>query len=136
NLLQRMVEEFGLDGVESLWTEVSDSTVESVSDPSVPRAPGSRPHRYCHSLQPARHLVGRDAILDSLKGWLTARSAEQPNVIAVVAAGGMGKTALVERFLREFPADIGLFVWSMYEQPAADRLFDSLRAYFGLERLQ
>ena len=55
---------------------------------------------FCHALQPAQHFRGRAAKLQELKDWV--QSPVTPDrVLSVVAAGGTGKTALVNKALRE-----------------------------------
>ena len=53
---------------------------------------------FCHALQPAQHFRGREAKLQNLKGWLQSRVTAD-RVISVVAGGGTGKTALVNKAL-------------------------------------
>lgn len=102
---------------------------------------------FCHALQPARHFRGRMANLELLTNWLQS-PATPHRVVSLVAAGGTGKTALVERVLREatFSGRAGLFVWSFYEEPNTDAFLraaclyftDAKEAHMGgmLERLQ
>ena len=102
---------------------------------------------FCHALQPAQHFRGREAKLQELKDWL--QSPVTPDrVISVVAAGGTGKTALVNKALHEATLSdrAGVFVWSFYEDPHTDAFLRAAYAYFTgkedappggmLERLQ
>ena len=90
---------------------------------------------FCHALQPAPHFRGREAQLQALKDWL--RSPVTPDrVISVVAAGGVGKTALVNKALHEAKLSerAGVFVWSFYEDPHSDAFLRAAYAYFTGER--
>lgn len=102
---------------------------------------------FCHALQPAQHFRGRATKLQELKDWL--QSPVTPDrVISVVAAGGTGKTALVNKALREARVSdrAGVFVWSFYEDPHTDAFLRAAYTYFTgkedapaggmLERLQ
>jgi hypothetical protein len=102
---------------------------------------------FCHALQPAQHFRGRSAKLDELKDWLQA-PVTPDRVISVVAAGGTGKTALVNEGVHQaaFSGRGGVFVWSFYEDPHTDAFLRAAYAYFTgdkdappsgmLERLQ
>ncbi|MBL9099455.1 MAG: helix-turn-helix domain-containing protein [Myxococcales bacterium] len=66
---------------------------------------------HAHTLARAPHFVGREEVLARLDGW-------GRGVLALVAVGGAGKTAVVERWLArlgEGPRRGGVFVWSFYE---------------------
>jgi tetratricopeptide (TPR) repeat protein len=102
---------------------------------------------FCHALQPAQNFRGRVAKLQELKGWL--QSPVTPDrVISVVAAGGTGKTALVNKALHDAKLSdrAGIFVWSFYEDPRTDACLRAAYTYFTgkedapaggmLERLQ
>jgi hypothetical protein len=53
---------------------------------------------FCHALQPAQHLRGRQAKLQELKGWL--QSPVTPDrVVSVVAAGGFYEDSHSDAFL-------------------------------------
>ncbi len=102
---------------------------------------------FCHALQPAQHFRGRSAKLDELKDWLQA-PVTPDRVISVVAAGGTGKTALVNEAVHQaaFLGRGGVFVWSFYEDPHTDAFLRAAYLYFTgdkdvpasgmLERLQ
>jgi hypothetical protein len=90
---------------------------------------------------------GRQVILQETRQWL--QSAITPDrVISLVAAGGTGKTALVNEALRQtaFSDRGGVFVWSFYEDPNTDAFLRAAHLYFSgeggspagglLERLQ
>lgn len=100
-----------------------------------------------HPLQPARHFHGRDALVDDIITWARAPVAEQ-RIFSIVAAGGTGKTALVEHVLSRLGTDVpaGLLVWSFYEDPKTEEFLRVACHYFTggadspvgarLERLQ
>lgn len=104
-LLDRIAKEFGLSEREIL--------VEGAGAPEG------------HVLQPARHFVGRDAELATLRAW---RDDDRVRVLTVVAPGGTGKTALVRELVRGGSAR----VWSFYESPDADAFIAAVRGYDGL----
>ncbi len=86
---------------------------------------------FGHALQPAQHFRGRAPKLKELKDWL--QSPITPDrVISVVAAGGTGKTALVNEGLHEATLSdrAGVFVWSFYEDPHTDAFLRAAHAYF------
>jgi tetratricopeptide (TPR) repeat protein len=102
---------------------------------------------FCHALQPAQHFRGREGRLDELRNWLET-PVTPDRVVSLVAAGGTGKTALVDRALREAKLSdrAGVFVWSFYEDPDTDKFLRAAFLYFTgredtptggmLERLQ
>jgi class 3 adenylate cyclase len=102
---------------------------------------------FCHALQPAQHFRGREAKLQQLKDWLES-PVTADRVVSVVAAGGTGKTALVDKALHEAKLSdrAGVFVWSFYEDPHTDAFLREAYIYFTgvkdtlsggmLERLQ
>src|SRR5260221_9338886 len=70
-----------------------------------------------YPLQPAPHFAGRQKLLKELSDWATAT--DDPNrVVALVAAGGTGKTALTERIVSRLSRrkPFGVFVLSFYEK--------------------
>lgn len=83
----------------------------------VERPPAAAPaaRRAGHPLPPARHFVGRAALLGELLEWARAE-APAVRVTALVAAGGAGKTSVCGRLLESLPA----FAWSFYEDPRAE----------------
>ncbi len=78
--------------------------------------------RIHHPLQPAPHFQGRAALVDDLVQWWSD-PAHPDRVRALVAAGGTGKTAVVEQVLRRarsLELRGNVFVWSFYEKPDSD----------------
>ncbi|WP_437330555.1 helix-turn-helix domain-containing protein [Sorangium sp. So ce381] len=95
-------------------------------------APAWRP-LHAHTLQRARHFVGRGEILDRLSAWADA-SPPCPRVIALLGVGGAGKTAIAERFLQRLgdaPRPGGVLVWSFYDDPRSEAFLDQAAAYFA-----
>ncbi|HEY2914218.1 MAG TPA: DUF4062 domain-containing protein [Candidatus Angelobacter sp.] len=90
---------------------------------------------FCHALQPAQHFRGREAKLQDLKDWLRA-PVTPDRVVSVVAAGGTGKTALVDKALHETPFSdrAGVFIWSFYEDPDTDKFLRAAYLYFTSEK--
>jgi hypothetical protein len=90
---------------------------------------------FCHALQPAQHFRGREGKLRELKDWLQA-PVTPDRVVSVVAAGGTGKTALVDKALHEATLSdrAGVFVWSFYEDPHTDAFLREAYIYFTGEK--
>jgi hypothetical protein len=94
---------------------------------SAERAPGAAQAappqgevRIVHALQPSPHFHGRDALVVDLRQWI-ADPASPDRVWSLVAAGGTGKTAVVERVVGAMePGEANVLVWSFYESPDAD----------------
>lgn len=89
--------------------------------------------RYEHQLPRARVFVGRSALLERLRAWLD-EPAPSAHVVAIVAMGGAGKTALVERVLAlrgDGPHPAGAFVYSFYDDDRAEAFFERALAYFA-----
>ena len=109
-------------------------------------APKQGEIRIVHALQPAPHFHGRDALVKELTDWV-ADPASPDRVWSLVAAGGTGKTAIVERVVRDMqPGEANVLVWSFYERPDADAFLRECNQLFlgeeegpaggRLERLQ
>ena len=79
--------------------------------------------RVVQAPQPAPHFSGRAALVSRLSTWVDDTAS--PDRI-LVAAGGTGKTAIVEQVLRGLqqrwprPGAGQVLVWSFYEKPDAD----------------
>ncbi|WP_437641401.1 helix-turn-helix domain-containing protein [Sorangium sp. So ce854] len=102
--------------------------------PPAPRrvAPAWRP-LHAHTLQRARHFVGRADVLERLAAWADA-SPPAPRVLALLGVGGAGKTAIAERFLQglgDAPRPGGVLVWSFYDDPRTEAFLDQAAAYFA-----
>lgn len=85
-----------------------------------------------YALQPAPHFTGREKLLARLSEW-TSDSQHANRVFALVAPGGTGKTAIVERVLSSLIdySNAGVFVWSFYENQKSEVFFDQATRYFG-----
>ncbi|XYI03411.1 helix-turn-helix domain-containing protein [Sorangium sp. So ce1128] len=102
--------------------------------PAAPQAgaPAWRP-LHAHTLQRARHFVGRGEVLERLAAWADA-SPPDPRVVALLGVGGAGKTAIAERFLQglgDAPRPGGVLVWSFYDDPRTEAFLDQAAAYFA-----
>lgn len=96
------------------------------------RSDGWRP-RIEHALQPALHFKGRRALLASLEDWL-AEPSPTTRVVSLIAVGGTGKTAIVERLVAGLcRAQLagGLFVWSFYENNRTEEFLHRACEYFA-----
>jgi hypothetical protein len=76
--------------------------------------------RIVHALQPAPYFQGRDELVRDLGAWVSDLTSPD-RVWSLVAAGGTGKTAVVERVVAGMkPGEANVLVWSFYERPDAD----------------
>ncbi len=116
-LIARIGAEFGI-GTEELLLE--QGAVQD-ADPWSPR--------YEHAIQPATHFVGRQRELEQVRRFVRG-DASACRVLAVVAVGGSGKSALVERALQELAHTSAAFVWSFYEDPRVDTFLSAAYRYF------
>ncbi|MFC2140678.1 DUF4062 domain-containing protein [Acidobacteriota bacterium] len=91
-------------------------------------APGNIPtqrtwiFREVHPLQPAPHFRGREDLLKDLQQWWQD-PVHPDRVRSLVAIGGTGKTAVIQRFLQGIREDRlrgSILVWSFYEEPNTD----------------
>ena len=84
------------------------------------RAPTRGEIRIVHALQPAPHFHGRDELVRDLGAWVSDLTSPD-RVWSLVAAGGTGKTAVVEKVIGDMkPGEANVLVWSFYERPDAD----------------
>lgn len=131
-LLARIAEELGL---------ATDELVETIAPPEPPAAadPGAAPVPspllepcLVHVLQPAQCFVGRARELHELRQWL-ASPCDPVRVHAIVAVGGAGKSALVERLLDDLPAVLGrgVLVWSFYDDERPEAFLRAAVRYLG-----
>jgi hypothetical protein len=84
-----------------------------------------------YPLQPAPHFAGREQLLQELTRWATD-PADPNRVVALVAVGGTGKTALAEQVLaslRDYKA-AGVLVWSFNEDPKTEAFLRAACEYF------
>jgi tetratricopeptide (TPR) repeat protein len=76
--------------------------------------------RIVHALQPAPHFQGREELVRDLETWVSDLTSPD-RVWSLVAAGGTGKTAVIERVVAGMrPGEANVLVWSFYERPDAD----------------
>ncbi|UCH93963.1 MAG: DUF4062 domain-containing protein, partial [Candidatus Aminicenantes bacterium] len=78
--------------------------------------------REVHPLQPAPHFRGRQDLLKDLQRWWQD-PVHPDRVCSLVAIGGAGKTAVIQRFLQGIREDQlrgSILVWSFYEEPNTD----------------
>ncbi|WP_437910395.1 helix-turn-helix domain-containing protein [Sorangium sp. So ce327] len=112
--------------------EAGEKAPAGAPAPSQGAAPAWRP-LHAHTLQRARHFVGRAEIVDRLAAWADG-SPPSPRVIALLGVGGAGKTAIAERFLQglgDAPRPGGVLVWSFYDDPRTEAFLDQAAAYFA-----
>ncbi|WP_437971850.1 helix-turn-helix domain-containing protein [Sorangium sp. So ce260] len=142
-ILERLGAELGLAEAELLVGEAGGAPVAApeaedgaaasgAGEAAQGAAPAWRP-LHAHTLQRARHFVGRGEILDRLAAWAGA-SPPSPPVIALLGVGGAGKTAIAERFLQglgDAPRAGGVLVWSFYDDPRTEAFLDQAAAYFA-----
>jgi tetratricopeptide (TPR) repeat protein len=86
------------------------------------RIPIQRVFREVHPLQPAPHFRGRQDLLKDLQHWWQD-PVHPDRVRSLVAIGGTGKTAVIQRFLSDIREDRlrgSILVWSFYEDPDTD----------------
>ncbi|MFC2145882.1 DUF4062 domain-containing protein [Acidobacteriota bacterium] len=111
---------------EDLALKVSTGLSNWAREPKL--APGSVPiqrtwiFREVHPLQPAPHFRGRQDLLKDLQQWWQD-PVHPDRVRPLVAIGGTGKTAVIQRFLqgiREDRLQGSILVWSFYEEPDTD----------------
>ncbi len=125
---------------ENLATKVATSLkdLSPSSDTSVRLTPKSPDFifRIVHPLQPAPHFRGRKQLLDELKQWWHT-PVTPDRVRSLVAIGGTGKTAVVERFLESIkhePLRGNILVWSFYDEPNTDAfLREACIVFTGVE---
>jgi tetratricopeptide (TPR) repeat protein len=129
-------------------TSLSTWRRETISVPGIIPKQRTWVFRVVHPLQPAPHFRGRQNLLKDLQQWW-----EDPvhpdRVRSLVAIGGAGKTAVIERFLNGIQTDKlrgSILVWSFYEEPDTDAFLREACTVFAgeegesaggrLERLQ
>ncbi|UQA60119.1 helix-turn-helix domain-containing protein [Polyangium aurulentum] len=134
-LIERMCEELGL-------TEADLLVEPSAAPPPPPEAPPEAPSPspavprlplHVHTLQRARHFVGRDEVLARLSAWAEAQRPDA-GVIALVGVGGAGKSAVAERFvtgLGDGARRGGVFVWSFYDDTRTEVFLAHAVRYFA-----
>ncbi len=92
--------------------------------------------REVHPLQPAPHFRGRDNLLKDLQRWWND-PVHPDRVRSIVAIGGTGKTAVIERLLKEIKTNKlrgSTLVWSFYEEPNTDAFLQEACIVFAGEK--
>jgi tetratricopeptide (TPR) repeat protein len=128
---------YSIDGYQDIRhmsdAEVAAAILQRLGEPAAPPAP-----RIFTSKLPIVHptLIGREnelAFLD--RAWSDADT----NFVQVIAAGGTGKTALVDKWFRRHLGEAPIFGWSFYSQGAApgrqtssDPFFAEILAWLGI----
>jgi tetratricopeptide (TPR) repeat protein len=87
--------------------------------------------RWVHGGVPLDHFTGREEELSRLDRWAADRDVR---LIGVTAWGGAGKTALVTEWLsrqHQSRPVRGIFGWSFYEDPSAERWANELLEWAG-----
>src|SRR5437763_572771 len=83
---------------------------------------------HVHALPVAPTFIGREGELKALDEFWRHGT----GVMSLVGLGGAGKTAVLERFLREVgkedPPD-GILVWSFYDDPDTNAFLQSAFSY-------
>jgi tetratricopeptide (TPR) repeat protein len=114
--------------------QVAAAILQRLGEPGAPAAP-----RAFTAKLPIVHptLIGREreiAFLD--RAWSDADT----NFVQVIAAGGTGKTALVDKWFRRHLGEASVFGWSFYSQGAApgrhtssDLFFAEILAWLGIQ---
>jgi tetratricopeptide (TPR) repeat protein len=114
--------------------EVAAAILERLGEPGAPPAP-----RAFTAKLPIVHptLIGRENELSFLdRAWSDADT----NFVQVIAAGGTGKTALVDKWFRRHLGEAPVFGWSFYSQGAApgrqtssDPFFAEILVWLGIQ---
>jgi tetratricopeptide (TPR) repeat protein len=129
---------YSIDGYQDMRhmtdAEIASAILQRLGEPAAPAAP-----RAFTAKLPIAHptLIGREnelAFLD--RAWSDADT----NFVQVIAAGGTGKTALVDKWFRRHLGEAPVFGWSFYSQGAApgrqtssDPFFAEILAWLGIE---
>jgi tetratricopeptide (TPR) repeat protein len=120
-------------------TEVAAAILSRVGQASRPAASLATQHRVFTRKLPAVDptLIGRSTELDRIEA---AWSNPNVNFLQIVAPGGTGKTALMDKWFRRHVHDATIFGWSFYSQgtrenrePSSDDFFNELLRWFDLK---
>jgi transcriptional regulator with XRE-family HTH domain/tetratricopeptide (TPR) repeat protein len=140
-LIERICEELGL-AEDEIVVEASTAPAPPPEASALVPAEAPKPTAvelgplHVHTLQRARHFVGREDVLARLSAWASA-PVPDAGVIALVGVGGAGKSAVAERFLTDLgdaPRPGGVFVWSFYDDGRTEGfLAQAVRYFAGVE---
>lgn len=103
-------------------TSLSNWALQALSEPHRVPIERTRVFREVHPLQPAPHFRGREELLKDLQRWWDD-PVHPDRVRSLVAIGGAGKTAVIERFLSGIKKEElkgSVLIWSFYEEPDMD----------------
>src|SRR6185437_264742 len=112
-----------------LLADLTDERFPPVADvPANVAASPALPVKWVPEAERLEHFTGRTEELARLDRWAAD---PQVRLVAVTAWGGAGKTALVTRWIQEggasrHPGIRGVFAWSFYANPSAERWAISL----------
>jgi len=116
-------------------TSLSTWAREPMSAPGKAPKGLERVFRVVHPLQPAPYFRGREVLLRDLREWW--KDPVHPDrVRSLVAIGGTGKTAVIQRFLDGVKNDTlrgSILVWSFYEEPDTDAFLREANIVFAGE---
>jgi tetratricopeptide (TPR) repeat protein/pimeloyl-ACP methyl ester carboxylesterase len=123
-----------LDGIQQRLSALTAFLPASVSEPYKRSSAYKTRVNNLPSVDSA--LYGRDREMASLDDAWTRGNA---NVLQIVASGGTGKTALVDRWFRRHINEANIFAWSFYMQGtkdvhhmSSDDFFLEMLAFFGI----
>jgi tetratricopeptide (TPR) repeat protein len=98
-------------------------------EPELEGSTGRLSPLLAHALPSAPTFIGREREMESLRQFWS----DGAGVVSLVGLGGAGKTAVLERFVREVlekeEAD-GVLVWSFYDDPDTNSFLQAAFAYF------
>jgi len=129
---------YSIDGYQDIRqmsdAEIAAAILQRLGEPGAPPVP-----RAFTAKLPIVHptLIGRESEIAFLdRAWSDADT----NFVQVIAAGGTGKTALVDKWFRRHLGDAPVFGWSFYSQGAApgrqtssDPFFAEILAWLGIQ---
>jgi tetratricopeptide (TPR) repeat protein len=113
---------YSIDGYQDIRAMADGEVAASILERLEEGRPGGPPHhRAFTSKLPVANpmLIGREGQIDFLdRAWADPAT----NFVQVIAAGGTGKTALVDKWFRRHLGEAEVFGWSFYSQgSSADR---------------
>jgi tetratricopeptide (TPR) repeat protein len=110
-----------------------DLLLDAVS-PDGPRKAGAAIPRTFISKLPSVDptLLGRDVELAFLdRAWADPAANRVANIVQIIAAGGTGKTALVDKWFRRHLNEATVFGWSFYSQGTSENRQTSSDPFFA-----
>jgi tetratricopeptide (TPR) repeat protein len=121
---------YSIDGYQDIRKMTDDEVGGAILERLGEGRPGGPPHRAFTAKLPIVNptLIGREeeiAFLD--RAWADAAA----NFVQVIAAGGTGKTALVDKWFRGHLGEADVFGWSFYSQGSSADRQTSSDAFFA-----